>query len=70
MANLKMKMRNERSNEIGLSVKRILAQRANPRPGTKISEPAFGYELFVAHLYPLTTFMTVTNKSYSPAKTA
>lgn len=25
--------------------------RSNPRPGTKISKPVFGYELFVAHVF-------------------
>jgi hypothetical protein len=31
--------------------KRNSAPRSNPRPGTKISKPVFGYELFVAHLF-------------------
>jgi hypothetical protein len=36
--------------EIGLSASGS-APRSNPSPGTKISKPVFGYELFVAHKY-------------------
>jgi hypothetical protein len=35
--------------EIGASDKRNTAPRSNPRPGTEISKPVFGCELFVAH---------------------
>ena len=40
-------MRNERPKEIGLSASGFCS-RSNPSPGTKISTPEFGYELFVA----------------------
>ena len=44
----KRKMRDERSKEIGLSASGFCSE-SNPSPGTMISTPVFGYELFVAH---------------------
>jgi len=44
---IKKKMRNERSKEIGLSASGF-GSVSNPSPGSKISPPVFGYELFVA----------------------
>jgi len=44
---LKTTTRDERSKEIGLSASGFCS-RSNPSPGSKISTPEFGYELFVA----------------------
>jgi hypothetical protein len=41
-------MRGERSKEIGLSASGLCSM-SNPGPGTKISKPVFGCELFAAH---------------------
>jgi hypothetical protein len=43
-------MRDERSKEIGLSASGFCSE-SNPSPGTKISTPEFGYELFVARTF-------------------
>jgi hypothetical protein len=45
---VKRETRDERSNEMGLFRKRKPAPKSNPRPGTRISKPVFGCELFVA----------------------
>jgi hypothetical protein len=42
------KIRGERSNEMGLPASGFCS-RSNPSPGSKISTPEFGCELFVAH---------------------
>jgi hypothetical protein len=42
-----IKMRGERSRRLGLSASGYCLL-SNPSPGTKISTPVFGYELFVA----------------------
>ncbi len=48
------KLRNERSNEMGLSASGFCSE-SNPRPGSKISTPVFGCELFVAPAKDITT---------------
>ena len=47
---VKKETRGERSNEMGLFRKRKPAPKSNPRPGTRISKPVFGCELFVAQV--------------------
>jgi hypothetical protein len=43
-------MRGERSKEIGLSASGFCSE-SNPSPGSKISTPVFGCELFVARRF-------------------
>jgi hypothetical protein len=58
------KVRGERSNEIGLP-RCGFCSMSNPSPGTLISTPEFGCELFVAHRKHRTAFYGGNRKLFT-----